>query len=289
MTHYKGDMHQWLYLLLQSPHNEQSWPLTLWHSSSYLRTEISITLIYNANSDCQITTHMIIFGNGKFFTPHLDRFFIQWNNAVYQINYWVNTAGRYRATSILGRVHAAFFNSHEIKALIYLPDEIVLARMMTALGLEFKKVRHYHDEGYESNNNYGLPPQVMRPVHICSVFTTEASFNLAKYKVTPFMPRWPRSLPFHEGVCQHLTFNEMPLLKPEVDSSNEEYLPNADLDDLVWSKEPVPDSQEILAYLQDTQASNPSSVAKSRSSSNPTPTDQSHGDASDSHPHNMIR
>ena len=60
--------------------------------------------------------------------------------------------------------------------------------------LEFEKAMHYHDEGYKSDNNYGLPPQVMRPVCIYLVSTTEASFNLAHYKETqtlspPFMPR----------------------------------------------------------------------------------------------------
>ena len=48
-------------------------------------------------------------------------------------------------------------------------DEIVLARMMTALDLKFKKAMHYHDEGYNSDNDNGLPPQVMRSVHIYSV------------------------------------------------------------------------------------------------------------------------
>ena len=58
-----------------------------------------------------------------------------------------------------------------------MPDEIVFARMMTALDLEFEKVIHYHDEGYESDNDYGLPAQIMGPVHIYSVLTTEASFD----------------------------------------------------------------------------------------------------------------
>ena len=56
-------------------------------------------------------------------------------------------------------------------------DEIVLARIMTALGLEFEKALHYHEEGYESNNDYGLPAQVMRPVCVYSVSTTKASFK----------------------------------------------------------------------------------------------------------------
>ena len=78
--------------------------------------------------------------------------------------------------------------------MIYMPDEIVLARMMTALDLEFEKDMHYHDEGYESDSDYGLTAQVMRLVCIYLVSPTKASFNLVKYKeaqltITPFIPR----------------------------------------------------------------------------------------------------
>ena len=64
----------------------------------------------------------------------------------------------------------------------YMPDEIVWARMITALDLEFEKALHYNDEGYENNNDYELPAQVMRPVQIYSVSTTMANFNLADYE-----------------------------------------------------------------------------------------------------------
>ena len=161
------------------------------------------------------------------FTPHLDKLFSLWNNIVHQMNYWVHTFGRYRAMSIFGRVHAAFFNHHQLDAMTYMPDENVLARMMTALELEFEKVMHYHNEGYKSDNDYGLPAQVMRPLCIHSVSTTEASLNLADYKeaqltISPFTPRWLRSLPFCEGVHQNLTFNETPPPTPEVDSDDDD-------------------------------------------------------------------
>ena len=55
--------------------------------------------------------------------------------------------------------------------------EIVLARIMTSLDLEFKRSLHYHDEGYESDNDYELPGQVMKPVHVYSVSTTDVSFS----------------------------------------------------------------------------------------------------------------
>ena len=128
------------------------------------------------------------------FIPCLDKLFNLWNNVVHQMNYWVHTAGRYRAISIIGRVHAAFFNCHQFNALTYMPGQIVLARMMTALDLEFEKALHYQNEGFESYKDYHLLPHVMRPVYVFSVFTTEASFNLDEYKetqhiISPFMPR----------------------------------------------------------------------------------------------------
>ena len=55
-----------------------------------------------------------------------------------------------------------------------------------------------------------------------------------------------RSLPYDEGFHQYLTFDEMPPSMPGVDSDDEEYLLTADLDDLVCSEEPVPDSWEHL-------------------------------------------
>ena len=76
--------------------------------------------------------------------------------------------------------------------------------MMTALDLEFEKAMHYHDEGYESDNDYGLPTWDMRPIHVYSVFTTEDPFNLAEftttqYPILPFTPICLRSQPFWEG------------------------------------------------------------------------------------------
>ena len=63
-----------------------------------------------------------------------------------------------------------------------MPDEIVLARVMTALDLKFEKALHYHDEGYETDKDYELPALAMRPLHIYLVSTTEASFNPTDYK-----------------------------------------------------------------------------------------------------------
>ena len=76
----------------------------------------------------------------------------------------------------------------------HMPDEIVLARIMTALDFEFERALHYYDKGYESDHDYGLPTQAMMPVYVYSVLTTEASFNPADYKgaqcpISPFTLR----------------------------------------------------------------------------------------------------
>ena len=83
----------------------------------------------------------------------------------------------------------------------YILDEIILARMMTTLDLEFKRALNHYDEGYENDNDYGLPPQITRPICIYFIFTTEASFDLADFTtaqdpISPFIHKHPRSLPF---------------------------------------------------------------------------------------------
>ena len=106
------------------------------------------------------------------------------------MNYLVCTAGRFRTTSILGRVHAAFFNCYQFSAMTYMPNEIVLARMMTALDLEFEKAMHYH-KGYESDNDYGLPAQVMRPVCIYSPLRAPSTWLITRKHNTPSFPSCP--------------------------------------------------------------------------------------------------
>ena len=117
------------------------------------------------------------------FTSQPDRIFTLLNNAIY-----------HRTTSILGKVHAAFFNYHQFNEMTHIPNENVLARIMTALDLQFKRVLLYPDKGYESNNDYGLPTQVMRHVCVYSVSTTETSFNPTYYKEAhcPISPLTPR-------------------------------------------------------------------------------------------------
>ena len=117
----------------------------LWHSTSYLRTKFSPT------SSFTMTTHPTILHTAftTFFKmenpvliPYLDELFNLQNNAVCQMNYWVCTAGTYRSISILERVHWGFFNYYQFHAMANIPDESVLARMMTALDIEFQRALH---------------------------------------------------------------------------------------------------------------------------------------------------
>ena len=140
-------------------------------------------------------SHHDIFDNGKFYIYLLTEQIISiWNNAVHCMNFRVHTAGMYRATTIPGRVHTAFFNYYYLSEMTNMPDEPVLASIMTALDLELERVLHFHDEGYDSDNDHGIPGPVMRPVCIYLVSTIEASFSPidykgAQYPTSPFTPR----------------------------------------------------------------------------------------------------
>ena len=74
-----------------------------------------------------------------------------------------------------------------------MPDEIVLARMMTPLDLEFEKVLYYHDKGYESDNDYRLPAQVMMPVCIIqfSPLRSPLTWLTTRKHNTPSLPSCP--------------------------------------------------------------------------------------------------
>ena len=72
------------------------------------------------------------------------------------MNFWLCVVGMYRETAILGRVHTTFFSYNYSSKMTNMPDEIVLAKIMTALDLQFERALHYHDEGYDSDNYYGL-------------------------------------------------------------------------------------------------------------------------------------
>ena len=162
MTPYKDDTHQWLHFHLQSTHNKQSLPLNaitlifLYKNKIFPISHLQCQLCL---LDCLLLQHTFFKMENPLFSPCLDELISLWNNAVCQMNYWVCAAGIYRSTGsffYLEKVHKAFFNYYQLHAMAYMPDEIILARMMTALDLQFEGALHYYDEGYDSNNNYGL-------------------------------------------------------------------------------------------------------------------------------------
>ena len=131
-----------------------------------------------------------------------------------------------------------------------MPDEIVLARMMTALDLEFERALHYHNEGYESDKDYVLPPCITRPVCAYSVFSAEASFNptnytTAKSQLSPFTETSQRPAILRRGLL-YLTFDETPSPAMAVDPEDKEDLPVAKLDNPMWDEEQVLGSREYL-------------------------------------------
>ena len=162
----------------------------------------------------------------------------------------------YRGTAILGRVHAAFFNYYHFSEMTNMLDEIVLARIMMDLDLEFKRALHYSNKGYDSNNDWSAKFSYEAYTHFSSVnnwgLFLPWTYKGAQCPTTPFTPGWPSDdLCFCQGVCWQLTFDETPL--PKMDSDDEEeYFPTADLDHPVWSEEPIPSSCQQLCIHQTT-------------------------------------
>ena len=208
-------------------------------------------LTCNTYSNCHITPqHSFGKMENSLLTPHLARLFNLWNNAVHWINYWVCTAEDIEQHLSLGEFIQNSSMTTSLMQWITYQMRLSWQEWWLPWTLQFEKSMHYHDKGYESVNDYGLPPQVMRSGHIYLVFTTEASFNLAEYNetqhtISPLISRWSRSLTFHEGVHWHLTFNEIP---PNAIArlTWQRIFPTSDMDDPVWSEEPVPDNWEYL-------------------------------------------
>ena len=124
---------------------------------------------------------------------------------------------------------------------------------------------HYHNVGYDSDNEYWLPGPFMRPVHVYLVSTTETSFNPkdnkeAKYTSSAFTPRWLRNeLPFFQAVHQWLAFGET--TPSEMDSEDEgEDFSTTEIDDPVWSEEPIPNRQQLCIHQVPCHTPRPAST-----------------------------
>ena len=62
------------------------------------------------------------------------------------------------------------------------------------MDLDFERELHYHDDGYDSDNDYCLAAPFMRPVCIYLLSSTKGSFNPTDYRETegftfPTIPR----------------------------------------------------------------------------------------------------
>ena len=65
---------------------------------------------------------------------------------------------------------------------------------MLALEIEFERALQFHDEGYESGDDYDLPKPLIRSTHIYLVSSAaETSFNPTNYQesTTPTSPLIP--------------------------------------------------------------------------------------------------
>ena len=116
-----------------------------------------------------------------------------------------------------------------------------------ALEIEFERALQFHDEGYESSDDYGLPKLLIRSAHIYSVSSSaETSYNPADYQESPTptsqstVKQRPVEFPLHQAVCRWLTVSDIPLLAADSDSNTEEDFPTVALNDPVWYKEPIP-------------------------------------------------
>ena len=92
-------------------------------------------------------------------------------------------AGTCRSTAVLYKVHVAFFNSDYFGEMTTRANEHLLAQFMLALENEFERALQFHNEGYQSSDDYDLPKLLMRSTHIYSVSSAaEISFNPTDYQ-----------------------------------------------------------------------------------------------------------
>ena len=90
--------------------------------------------------------------------------------------------GTYRSTIVLSKVNVAFFNSDYFSEMTTRANRNCLAQFTLALETEFERALPFHDEGYESSDDYDLWELLIRWTHIYSVLSAvETSFNPADY------------------------------------------------------------------------------------------------------------
>ena len=221
MQHYIENTHQWLHFHLQSTYNEQSLPFN------------AVALIFLLKNKILSPLHHLqyqhyLLHSSRWKILYLPLALINYSTwGIMQYVKWIIGFTQLDDTDqhlSLKRFISLSSNYYQFQAMANMSDEIFLARMITSVDLEFQRALHYHDEGYKSNSDYGLPPHITRPVCIYSMFSAEASFNLADYtkarrQLSPYFltPKCPRGPSFKEGVYHWLTFNETLPLAPTED------------------------------------------------------------------------
>ena len=95
------------------------------------------------------------------FKWQLDRLVSVWNSAIQQISDSIPTADTYRSTVIIDKVHERFFHSGNFIKITCMVNEHHLVQFMFILEIKFERALHLHDEGYKSDDNYGLPKQLI--------------------------------------------------------------------------------------------------------------------------------
>ena len=188
----------------------------------------------------------------------LDRMFGIWNSAIWEMSSLIQMARKHRSTVIIGKVYKVFFHCDDNLHWANRPDKVLHSTYLLALEVEFKLALHLHNEGYDTDNIYDLPPMFKRTAHIHVVTSkNEGSFKPSDSQggavSIPLSTSTGRTAgsPFYRSAWKHI--DDMPLPIMECNDEEEEYFPTATMDDSVWSKVPKPERDLCIHMAQRCQ------------------------------------
>ena len=156
-----------------------------------------------------------------------------------------------RSTVIIGKVYKVFFQCDDYLHWANSPDKVLCSTFILALEVNFELALHQHNEGYDTDNIYDLPPMPKRTACIQAVITTNMSSIDPSGSHGGAVSIPPSTLTgeiggllFYRSAQKCLNFNDMPPTIMEFDDQDEEeeYFLRASLDDEVWTEKPVPES-----------------------------------------------
>ena len=197
----------------------------------------------------------------------LEEMFSSWNSAVWAIGDLIQGARNHRTTMILDKLYKAFFHCEDFLQWAYKPS--LPATFLLAFEIMFERGLYLHNEGYDTDVDYDLPQPLKKTDYIYVVTSTaETSFDPMGYQrsaIPAFMstpigrPAEPLLL---QMVHRHLNFDDSPppAVVPDDDKEEEDF-PTALLDDLVWSKECIPERELCIHMaLRKPETSHPSQI-----------------------------